>query len=416
MSQKPRYLSKSRFKIGCECPTKLFYTGKPEYGNTQLNHSFLEALAEGGFQVGALAQADHEGGIEITELEISKAIETTSKLLERENVTLFEPAICLGDLLVRVDVLVKRGNSIDLIEVKAKSFDPSEENPFYNKTALKKGIRRFTSEWEPYLLDIAFQKYVVQNAFPNWKVSAFLMLADQTAKSSVDGLNQRFFLAKDEKSRTRVITRPGTQASDLGAPLLIKIGVDQEIEVAHSATYEHRSFREHVEYLARTYKEDQMAPPLIGSQCKGCEFRIGPKEKSQGLKSGFELCWKEAAQIEPSDLTRPLVFDIWNFRHSQDLMDGRRYFMDQVTESDISPAPRKEGQGLSSSERQWLQVTKVQSQDQAPFLDRDGLASEMKNWIYPLHFIDFETTMVAIPFLDVLPALKGQAACAGGFP
>ena len=32
------------------------------------------------------------------------------------------------------------------------------------------------------------------------------------------------------------------------------------------------------------------------------------------------------------------------------------------------------------------------------YLDRDGLAAEMKKWKFPLHFIDFETSAVALPF------------------
>ena len=48
---KRRYLTKSRFKLAAECPTKLFYTGKSEYANQNLDDSFLLALADGGFQV-----------------------------------------------------------------------------------------------------------------------------------------------------------------------------------------------------------------------------------------------------------------------------------------------------------------------------------------------------------------------------
>ena len=52
----PRYLTKSRFVMAMECPTKLFYTGKKEYKNQDNDDPFLESLAEGGFQVGALAR------------------------------------------------------------------------------------------------------------------------------------------------------------------------------------------------------------------------------------------------------------------------------------------------------------------------------------------------------------------------
>jgi len=56
MAGSPRYLTKSRFSLAMECPAKLFYTGKTEYANRKLEDPFLEALAEGGFQVGELAR------------------------------------------------------------------------------------------------------------------------------------------------------------------------------------------------------------------------------------------------------------------------------------------------------------------------------------------------------------------------
>ena len=49
-----RYLTKSRFKVGHECPTRLYYLDRrDEYANLDSDDPFLEALAEGGFQVGA---------------------------------------------------------------------------------------------------------------------------------------------------------------------------------------------------------------------------------------------------------------------------------------------------------------------------------------------------------------------------
>ena len=44
-----RHLTKSRFKVGYDCPTKLYYLDKKEYGSNNVDNSFLEALAEGGF-------------------------------------------------------------------------------------------------------------------------------------------------------------------------------------------------------------------------------------------------------------------------------------------------------------------------------------------------------------------------------
>ena len=52
-----RNLTKSLFRLAMECETKLFYTNKKNlYANKDLHDSFLESLAQGGFQVGELAK------------------------------------------------------------------------------------------------------------------------------------------------------------------------------------------------------------------------------------------------------------------------------------------------------------------------------------------------------------------------
>ena len=41
----PRYLTKSRFKLALECPTKLFYSGKPQlYPDRREGDEFLQSL------------------------------------------------------------------------------------------------------------------------------------------------------------------------------------------------------------------------------------------------------------------------------------------------------------------------------------------------------------------------------------
>ncbi len=46
MRPTPAYITKSRYKLGLECPTKLFYTSKGDYVNTMAEDDFLMALAE----------------------------------------------------------------------------------------------------------------------------------------------------------------------------------------------------------------------------------------------------------------------------------------------------------------------------------------------------------------------------------
>ena len=118
----PRSLTKSRYKLALECPTKLFYTKKEEYADSKMDDAFMEALAEGGYQVGELAKHYFPGGHDITTLDNDAAEKETNELLKQENVIIYEPAIRFNNLFIRIDVLVKEGNHLDLIEVKAKSY------------------------------------------------------------------------------------------------------------------------------------------------------------------------------------------------------------------------------------------------------------------------------------------------------
>ena len=180
---KLRYLTKSRFKLATECPAKLFYTDKRgRYPDTKMDDSFLAALAEGGYQVGELAKLYFPGGTEVKATDHEAALAQTGKLLAQEDVVIYEAAVRHGSLFVRVDVLVKSGRQLKLVEVKAKSFDPGKRSPF-----LSTRDGTIKSEWSPYLYDVAFQKFVLQAAFPNMDVSAWLMLADKSATSTIDG-------------------------------------------------------------------------------------------------------------------------------------------------------------------------------------------------------------------------------------
>jgi len=121
--QKKRFLTKSRFLLAVDCPTKLFYTGKPKYENQNAGDDFLAMLAEGGYQVGALAKLRYPDGIEVDASSNEAAALQTTELLKKRNVVLFEPAICVGGFFVRIDILVKNGNKFELIEAKAKSYN-----------------------------------------------------------------------------------------------------------------------------------------------------------------------------------------------------------------------------------------------------------------------------------------------------
>lgn len=398
---KLRHLTKSRFKIGYDCPSKLYFLDNKRYGNANEENAFLEALAEGGFQVGELAKMYFENGHEVSTLNKDTAVAQTNELLKRDEVVIYEAAVQFGQLFIRTDILVKRGNQVELIEVKAKSFSPLDEERFYTRSSVKKGAPEISSAWEPYLIDVAFQSYVLKKAFPQFSVTPFLMLADKSMTATVAGLNQSFVLQKDDNGRIGAHPIPGLKRSDLGSQLLAKVDVTEEVGLLQGVRYEKLgqtfSFKELVHFLERVCAQSEFVQPEVGVHCKGCEFRIDQKQKADGLASGFEECWRKAQQLSEQDFQRDFVFEIWNFRKAGKLIGAGKLFIDQLEQLDVSPTPSKVP-GLSGSERQWLQVESVKSRSHEAYLDTRALVKEMSTWKYPLHFIDFETTMVAIPF------------------
>ena len=57
-------LSKSRFKLGLECPNKLYFSNNSEeYHNIKSDDTFLQALASGGFQIEEYARLMYPNGV-----------------------------------------------------------------------------------------------------------------------------------------------------------------------------------------------------------------------------------------------------------------------------------------------------------------------------------------------------------------
>lgn len=391
----PRYLTKSRFKLGIECPTKLFYTKKKEYLDQKMDDSFLAALAEGGFQVGELAKLYFSGGHDITTLNYDEAERQTIEFLKQENVIIYEPAIKFENLFVRIDVLVKTGNHFDLIEVKAKSFDNFAEEPFLNKNGTIK------STWKPYLYDIAFQKHVLANEFPNSTISSFLMMADKNIECPTDGLNQKFKIVRDDGNRKGIKVSNTINDDDLKTKILIQVPVDNEIQLIYdskdSKDLRELNFFDEISFLAEKYKLDEKIISPIGSKCAKCEFKCSVEDENNGFKNGFKECWSRELGWSDSDFEDQNILNIWNFRKKDQLISEGRIKIIDLLESDIAPKSDKK-LGISASERQWLQVEMVQQEIEEPFFDSESMKTEMEKWVFPLHFIDFETTAVAIPF------------------
>lgn len=422
----PRYLTKSRFKLALECVTKLYYTGKKgEYADQRLSDPFLEALAKGGFQVGELAkyyfcEDPVIEGITIDTLDYREALRLTNERLSQPGrVVVAEAAFLFNDLFIRADLVVKENDTIHLYEVKAKSLNAGIEGDY---SFLSKRGDKVSAEWESYMYDLAFQKYVLSNCDwgTHFNIMAYLLLVDTQKEATIEGLNQRFKIVKDGE-RYKVITPAGMTRNDLGSEILRAVNCDglitkiwNELDVPTDLGTGIK-FHAFIDRARDLYLNDERLFVPIGSKCKGCQFKnSGPDDV---LKSGFYECWKQHTKYGDDLLSENLVTELWgglsgSMSHCDNLIKNGIYLLANIREDILQPKNPKGGsgkEGLSAHERRMEQVNRVRQGINESYINKDGLRDAMATWRYPLHMIDFETSMVALPFHKGAKPYQGVA-------
>jgi len=397
-------------KIGLDCPKKLYYYKKEKYESLESNNKFLEILAEGGYQVGELAKYYYKFHFpdyhfaDITSLDYEESMNETNKALQYENVIIAEPAINFGNFFIRVDVLVKQGSRIKLIEVKSKSCTTDDEHDFLS---LKKSPITIQSKWRPYLADVAFQTYVTSQAFPEWSITPYLMLVNKNKTTNMDGLNQLFTIVEkdtesgdsqlavevDEKRINKLRDKiKNTVLQQVNVKRIVnsilydkKLGSDNFFDqlnrpLARFETNNNATFIEAAHQLSDCYRNDislDKTNSTIGACCGKCVF-----------------CWQEIIPDFNDD--EDYISSIWHFPKNKlsELFNENIYTISQLhTNSHLNPL----NPATKRYFRQNLQIESAANNECTEWLHEDAL-DEMNSWTFPLHFIDFETCTVPLPF------------------
>ena len=408
---KDRFLTKSRMKIGLECPMKLsFYDDKNQYNSLQGDTEFLDFLAEGGYQVGELAKFYYKFHfsnfhyIDITSLGYKESIKETYEALKYENVIIAEPAISFDNFFIRVDILIKQGSDIKLIEVKSKSYNSNNENGFLN---LKKSPVSIKSEWRPYLADIAFQTYVTSQSYPEWNIEPYLLLINKNKATNIDGLNQLFEIRSEKTDNNKRILsvkadedKLNTLKEEIKDSVLTEVSVNRTVSSILNGnefygekfddrlnrplrffyTNNNSNFIEAAKQLSIAYKENKPLDKTsknIGAHCSQCPF-----------------CWSKL--IPEYKESGDYIQNIWNFPKNKlsDLFKIGIFTIEQLSKNlEFSPL-KKDGKRYK---RQLTQINFTSNNMKNDFIE-NGLKDEMNSWDFPFHFIDFETCTVPLPF------------------
>lgn len=375
------YLSKSDFKLARSCPTKLYYH-KLGYPSVQAGSEFLELLAEGGYIVEAIAKLRFPDGVRVqAEADPEAANAETLALLNRaDSITLFEATLLCDRVVARADILVKRGRRIDLIEVKARSFDPTE---YQKRIAEGKSSLFSLAAWRDTLEDVAFQTHLLRSHFPDFEIRAFLMLPDKTKPSAIDQLHRQFQVRRipvDAGFSQIQVEFLGDEAALSAASFLTQIDITAEVEATLPTV------RAGIQqYTALLWPSLQRAEPALSISCRDCEYWV----EDEAPLNGFRHCWGDLADVSPHLLDLYRVGSLGD-RANELIQQGK------VSLYDVTPEllVKKDGSMSAYSDRQLRQLH--HTREDTEWVSAE-LADILDSFDYPLHFIDMETCAPAIP-------------------
>ena len=384
----PSTLSKSDFKLARSCVTKLYYKER-RYPQNSEDNPYLAMLAEGGYMVEQLAKEMFPEGIavEYDRNDPEGSAARTTELLQRDRVTLFEATLLKDGKLARVDILKKSGDRFELIEVKSVSFDSDATRDFpAGPFRGKRAPHLIASKFQDYLEDVAFQVHVLQTLYPGADITPFLMLVDQARRTTIEGLPAMFRVERDVDGRDLVVEFIGDAEAVRRDNFLARVNVSEEVSLLME------------EVVAAANEFSALLPAsgpirrqrVIDWDCRGCEFRVDATESV----NGFRECWGRLAEPVPH------LFDLYKFGATK---YGDARLADVMIESgmtslyDIKPdhLVKKDGAPTASSRRQLIQIEHTRRNE--PWIG-ERLGPALQALRYPLHFIDFETSLLALPY------------------
>jgi len=363
-------LSKSDFTLAQSCATKLYYK-KKGYPTSLESDDFMDYLAEGGYIVGKLATLLYPGGIPIeTGSDHELAAVITEQYMKQENITLFEPSIRANGKIARVDILEKKGKVLNLIEVKSKSWSSADDDK---------------SELSEKIEDVTYQYLVLQEAFPDYEINPYLFVPDRAKTTSIEGLNTIFKVNPGNNDKESKFKYFNVEVDEERIPELLKDDLMVLVDVKEEVLRQLPEIKRLAKIYLKSLKGNltKIKVPL-SKGCFGCQFS---ETNNDFPVSGYGECWK--------DMPNPKhhIKDVYyggalgaNKLYDDIMIPGKKLSMYDIPDEDIK---KKRG------ERQRIQLdnTKTGTEWQS-----DSMEAELNMWEYPLHFIDFETSMSALPF------------------
>ena len=397
----PIYLTKSDLKTARSCTTKLYYK-KLGYPTVDRVDSYTRILADGNFIISKIAHLLYPEGIYVSanlnsDESIANAVQETIAQLQKENVILFEPVLYHQHKLARADILVKQGDRIEIIEIRSKGFDSQAHEDLikYRNLSLFRNKRtgNVGGEWKYIIEDIAYQVGILQEMLAEYlpdfeaQISPYLLVPDRAKTTAIDNLASYFQIERLSTHRNSFSKFNGIKVNFTGDineierdRFLTKVSI--ETEVAELIEPVIASAQKYIDYLIERSPEI-FAP--ISKSCKGCEYRASDRD----TRDGFKECWGDLAEREHHVLD---LYQMGRIGGNETPLVNELIKQKKVSMFDV---PLEELNDYTYSYRQLVQIEHTQKNKE---WISEYLPKIVKQVEYPIHFIDFETSRMAIPY------------------
>jgi hypothetical protein len=374
------HLSKSDFKLARECPTKLYYK-KLRYPSKKSEDPYLQYLAEGGYRVEKLAKLLYPSGVELEydrhQPEASYA-RVKAVLESQGKAVLFEACLVHKSYSARVDILEKDGNTLRVIEVKSASVNLDDEKNGDSPFVGKKG--KVSSEKVSYIEDVAYQTWITRQLFPEYKVVPYLMLLDSSKKVGASATFRNFKAIQSSQNSDFTVNEIdyiGDYTKLAAEHCLGLYNVSHEVEqVMDTIELEAARFAQSL----RGHKPTKIKAEL-SAKCAKCEYRKAEEH------SGFSECWGSLAAEKPH------ILDLYSLGSTSKGKNNIVAAMAACGQVSLYQAGEKLLSGKLGQRRK-IQVKNMKKG--CEWID-PALPMLLHSHPEPLHFIDFEASVLGIP-------------------
>ena len=114
------------------------------------------------------------------------------------------------------------------------------------------------------------------------------------------------------------------------------------------------------------------------------------------MRDGRAECLASAFRVTAAQTAGGTVLDLYNSRKTDAFLEEGKLLLTDVESEDLKLS--EEGDVISASHRQWLQVEEARGVVGNAVVRLAHLDEAVRGLTYPIHFIDFETSRPALPF------------------